>query len=246
MAFIEKLNEVAKNIGDKTNDAIEKNKLNGKIADEEKTIKALKYEVGEFYYSKHLEGLEIEPDISETIEKIDKSNQTIAELKEQIETIEREAEEKIRQAEEAKARAEEEARLKAEEEAKAKAQVEEEAKAKVQAAEEAKAQAEDNAQAIVKNAEAQVAEAEKQNTMAPPQPIIMEPVVMNSGVENVASNDGSGIVCQSCGNKNESAAKFCGECGSKLEPVQEHICKSCGSHLPKGAKFCGDCGTKVD
>jgi membrane protease subunit (stomatin/prohibitin family) len=59
-----------------------------------------------------------------------------------------------------------------------------------------------------------------------------------------AGNPGTGTVkCRNCGHENPSTAKFCLECGAKLE--QGIVCKSCGHLNPPGAKFCMECGTKL-
>ena len=52
-----------------------------------------------------------------------------------------------------------------------------------------------------------------------------------------------GVPCPSCGHVNPQGAKFCLECGQKLE--QGVPCPSCGHINPQGAKFCLECGTKL-
>ena len=44
--------------------------------------------------------------------------------------------------------------------------------------------------------------------------------------------------CLKCQFENSGEAKFCNECGSKLEVA----CSSCGKINPLGSKFCNDCG----
>ena len=60
-------------------------------------------------------------------------------------------------------------------------------------------------------------------------------------------------ICPKCVKKMESDAKFCSECGTKLDnaqnlvqktPVQK-ICPSCGHTVKPGAKFCGKCGSSI-
>ena len=47
--------------------------------------------------------------------------------------------------------------------------------------------------------------------------------------------------CQNCGHENLAEAKFCGECGTKLE----RLCPSCGAaNLPTN-KFCFQCGQSM-
>jgi len=44
--------------------------------------------------------------------------------------------------------------------------------------------------------------------------------------------------CPKCGFKNQESAKFCNECGNKLEVA----CPECGKINPLGSKFCNECG----
>ena len=44
--------------------------------------------------------------------------------------------------------------------------------------------------------------------------------------------------CPKCQFDNPSAAKFCNDCGSKLEL----LCRECGKANPTGSKFCNECG----
>jgi len=49
------------------------------------------------------------------------------------------------------------------------------------------------------------------------------------------------IRCPTCSTENLEPAKFCKECGSKLELA----CTACGARLPLDAKFCPECGAQV-
>ncbi len=54
--------------------------------------------------------------------------------------------------------------------------------------------------------------------------------------------------CPKCGAKIPAGAKFCSECGTKIEPPKPTIptnCPKCGAKLPPGAKFCPACGEKI-
>ena len=44
--------------------------------------------------------------------------------------------------------------------------------------------------------------------------------------------------CPKCQFENPESAKFCNECGSKLE----FACPQCGKANPPGSKFCNGCG----
>ncbi|MDO4478005.1 MAG: SPFH domain-containing protein [Lachnospiraceae bacterium] len=70
------------------------------------------------------------------------------------------------------------------------------------------------------------------------------PVMQGS---TIVSPQASGAVapsiCPKCGNALPENAKFCLECGTKIEPLgeKEMICPHCGEKTPKG-KFCMNCG----
>ena len=53
-------------------------------------------------------------------------------------------------------------------------------------------------------------------------------------------------VCSKCGNSLPPNAKFCLECGTKVENLSENeiICPNCGGKTPKG-KFCTECGARL-
>lgn len=48
--------------------------------------------------------------------------------------------------------------------------------------------------------------------------------------------------CSACGNKTTPGAKFCSDCGAKLESG----CSKCGHPRSPGDKFCKECGQKLD
>src|SRR4051812_14897013 len=47
--------------------------------------------------------------------------------------------------------------------------------------------------------------------------------------------------CPSCGFDNRDAAKFCGECATRLTSV----CPGCGADAVPGQRFCDECGTPM-
>ena len=54
-------------------------------------------------------------------------------------------------------------------------------------------------------------------------------------------------VCAACGAAISEDAKYCAQCGAKVEPPEaEPTCPSCGTPLEEDAKFCTSCGTKVE
>ena len=87
MAFFDKLGDFAKNIGDKTSDAIETNKLNGKINTEKTAITECLRKIGDYYYDKHKEGAAGDEGIADLLATIDGHHQAIADLQAEIERI---------------------------------------------------------------------------------------------------------------------------------------------------------------
>ncbi|PYG85013.1 membrane protease subunit (stomatin/prohibitin family) [Ruminiclostridium sufflavum DSM 19573] len=51
------------------------------------------------------------------------------------------------------------------------------------------------------------------------------------------------IKCSNCGAALTEQAKFCLECGTKVEPSTKK-CSGCGNELSAGSKFCQECGQK--
>ena len=65
MALFDKLSDFAKNIGDKTTDAIETGKLQSKVNSEKNLAGEKLKKIGEFYYNAWLNGDEIAPEVLE-------------------------------------------------------------------------------------------------------------------------------------------------------------------------------------
>jgi membrane protease subunit (stomatin/prohibitin family) len=53
------------------------------------------------------------------------------------------------------------------------------------------------------------------------------------------------VACPSCGKQNNPQAKFCADCGTKME-VSQVPCVKCGAKLREGAKFCSECGSSQE
>jgi membrane protease subunit (stomatin/prohibitin family) len=55
------------------------------------------------------------------------------------------------------------------------------------------------------------------------------------------------VACPKCGAANLAGAKFCNDCGTKMETAGQTIpCAKCGAQMQAGSKFCNECGTKVE
>lgn len=87
MAFFDKLNTLAKNVGDKANDAIEITKLNGKINSEKVSIAEDYRKIGEFYYVKYASGQTVDAEIAEFLASIDSHNAAIQEAEMQLKSV---------------------------------------------------------------------------------------------------------------------------------------------------------------
>jgi len=87
MAFFDRLNDFAKNIGDKTNDAIETSKLNSKINTEKTAIAENMKKIGEFYYSIYAQGGEVAPEVEGFCQSIVTHNENIAKAQAEIQGI---------------------------------------------------------------------------------------------------------------------------------------------------------------
>ena len=57
----------------------------------------------------------------------------------------------------------------------------------------------------------------------------------------------SGVACPKCGAINTAGAKFCNDCGAKVELGGDTVpCVKCAAPLLAGAKFCAECGAKQE
>ncbi len=206
MAFLDKLNDLAKTIGDKTTEVlettkaktsemIENTKANSRIHSEEEELEKLMGRLGSAWYEKYQAGEALDTaEIQEILDEIAERKQVIAEI--------------------------EQARAEAEAE---RARAEAEAEAARAEAERARAEAEGRVEAEVREQAA----------------------------------DEEGLVCPSCGKVNSGAARFCCECGTRLEEKKEEaapdeervepkVCPNCQAVVQDGVKFCSECGTKIE
>ena len=87
MAFLDKIGGMAKNIGDKANDAIETTKLNSKINSEKAAISECMQRIGEYYFKKYQAGEGGDPGVAEYYAAIEKHLKTIDETQDGIADI---------------------------------------------------------------------------------------------------------------------------------------------------------------
>ncbi len=68
---------------------------------------------------------------------------------------------------------------------------------------------------------------------------------MNAGKSDAGGT--SKVSCAKCGASNLSTAKFCNDCGAKMEIGNQTVpCVKCGAQLQAGARFCAECGAKQE
>ena len=87
MAFFDKLNDLARNIGDKTTDAIETGKLQNRINTERNLAGEELKKIGEFYYNLWLSTGEIAPEVVEACESAKSHYDAASEAQAEIERI---------------------------------------------------------------------------------------------------------------------------------------------------------------
>lgn len=87
MAFIDKLNAIAKNVGEKTGDAIEITKLNAKISGEKSALNELYKQLGENIYAKYRAGVFQNEDLAGFFASADTCMANIAEAESKIAAI---------------------------------------------------------------------------------------------------------------------------------------------------------------
>jgi membrane protease subunit (stomatin/prohibitin family) len=78
-------------------------------------------------------------------------------------------------------------------------------------------------------------------TQGPPQGSPQQPSKYTQK-SNIAQGEGN-VLCPECAAVNALGAKFCNECGAKMQGKTVH-CSNCGIEMPATAKFCNECGTK--
>lgn len=87
MAFLETLETITNNIGEKANNAMEISKLNSKLSGINKTILATKKELGNYCWEQYQHGNMLDDKITELCDKIKACNEDMARIKTDIEKI---------------------------------------------------------------------------------------------------------------------------------------------------------------
>ena len=87
MAFLNKLSDMARNIGDKAGVTTETTKLNSKINSETAAIDGVYKKMGEYYYQQHKSGVKLPKEAAAFCAEIDGRNTAINEAKAEIERM---------------------------------------------------------------------------------------------------------------------------------------------------------------
>jgi membrane protease subunit (stomatin/prohibitin family) len=238
MAFLDKLGDLARNIGDKTSETIETTKINNRIGSEKTAIAECMRRLGEIYYRRHQEGDSGDPAAAEILATIDAHNKAIADAQAEIERI--------------KAKAAAQAAPPAPP-----------ANATAGAVCPSCGKANPAATKFCQECGAKIEApppAASANIEAPaPAPAPSADIKAPAAVPAPSAD---GAVCPSCGKANPAATKFCQECGAKIEappppaasteappppaPPAERACPACGATVPAANIFCGGCGHRMD
>lgn len=87
MAFLDKINDLAKTATEKTNNAIEITKLSAKIESENRNINAIIQKIGEYYVAKIDSGEILDEEVMSMFEGVASGRKNIAEMRAEIESI---------------------------------------------------------------------------------------------------------------------------------------------------------------
>ncbi|MCL1983060.1 MAG: hypothetical protein FWG53_08260 [Clostridiales bacterium] len=87
MPFLDKLGDIARNVGDKTSEVIETTKLNSKISAEKSAITDCMRQIGEIHYQKHLAGDVGDPACAGLFAAIDDHKRVIKDTQAEIDRI---------------------------------------------------------------------------------------------------------------------------------------------------------------
>lgn len=76
-----------------------------------------------------------------------------------------------------------------------------------------------------------------------------KPQSQNTSSEKGQTEENDFIICAQCKTKLDVNAKFCGNCGTKVEKQalisENKFCPECGAKVSVNSKFCGECGNKL-
>ncbi len=218
MAFFDRLNDFAKNLGDKTNDAIEIGKLNNRINSERNAAKEDLRKIGEYYYGLYTEGIEVAPEVMEFCMNAQAHYEAAAAAQAEIDRMKEENE--------------------AQKAAAAQAAAEAQAQAAAQTAQTQSAAGNVCPSCGTVNQPGIKFCQECGTKLETPPPAPAGIVCPSCGTENAPGTK----FCQECGSKLEIPAP---EPEAAAEPVPR-LCPECGAEVADGMKFCSQCGHRME
>ncbi len=87
MSLFDKIGDMARSAADKTNELLEVNRLNSRIATENARIGALKEKIGNHYWLKFQDDITLEPEIAQLCAEIKDLNSVVEQLSAQVAEI---------------------------------------------------------------------------------------------------------------------------------------------------------------
>src|SRR5665647_2535925 len=87
MAFFDRLSKAAKNVTNRGVDMVEVTRLNAKIGNNKSTIETVKTKIGDFYWKRFLEGIQLDDEVIKLCNEIKDIQKAMEALQEEIEAI---------------------------------------------------------------------------------------------------------------------------------------------------------------
>ncbi|HIS33085.1 MAG TPA: zinc ribbon domain-containing protein [Candidatus Limivivens intestinipullorum] len=236
MAFWDKLNSVAKSIGDVANDTIESTKLTVKIRSEKNLLESEWKKIGEYYYNKYREGETLDEGVADFVRSADECRRRVEKLEKMVRDLEA-------------ARVKREAAKNWEEEyvdAEFVEHPEEETVVCPSCGEENGAHMKYCVHCGAK-LEIQVEQSDAETLSESPEGTGADArnSSENAGETGVDTEAESGNA-EEAGTDTEAASKSAKENADETEKTGKRFCHKCGKELGAEAKFCPECGTKAE
>ena len=95
MDLMDKVNDIARMVGDKASELVEIGKLNLKINQENAAVESLQKQIGEIAFGKFRSGDELDPEIEELCIKIEKHKRSMAETQRNLNRMKASADDPI-------------------------------------------------------------------------------------------------------------------------------------------------------
>ena len=230
MAFLNKIGEMAKNVGDKTGDMIEVGKLNSRVSEAERRIVEKKREIGEYCWARYIANIQLDPEVAKLCAAIKEDEALIAKTQAEIRSI---------KADKAAAPVVVEAGL-----------------LRCQQCGTGNPEGTKFCQECGAKLETPMPAAPVEVATCPScgfQNPVGTRFCQECGRDMEAPQEATGPICPSCGAANAAGDRFCKECGAPLDeapaaenqqaPLAGPTCPSCGAVNGADDRFCKECGS---